>query len=50
MLHYLNVDFEDKRYVPGPNFDRSAWLKEKFTLGLDFPNVSVLWYCKEGDH
>nr|AAQ54608.1 Gly d 8 [Glycyphagus domesticus] len=43
MLVYLNVDFEDKRYKPS---DRSKWLNEKFTLGLNFPNLP---YYLDGD-
>lgn len=39
LLAYTGTDYEDKRYNLGPNFDRSEWLNEKFTLGLDFPNV-----------
>nr|M1RIR6.1 RecName: Full=Glutathione S-transferase; AltName: Full=GST class-mu; AltName: Allergen=Tyr p 8 [Tyrophagus putrescentiae]AAX34055.1 Sui m 8 allergen [Suidasia medanensis]AGG10560.1 Tyr p 8 allergen [Tyrophagus putrescentiae] len=39
LLAYLDVDYEDKRYQLGANFDRSAWLTEKFNLGLDFPNL-----------
>jgi len=27
---------------PAPDFDRSQWLNEKFTLGLDFPNLPYL--------
>mgnify|MGYP001800094114 CR=1 FL=1 len=42
MLHYKEVEFEDKMYTQGdaPDFSREEWLKEKFTLGLDLPNVS----------
>ncbi|KAH6934277.1 hypothetical protein HPB50_022857 [Hyalomma asiaticum] len=41
LLVYKGVQFEDKRYKfgPAPDFDRSDWLKEKFTLGLKFPNL-----------
>ena len=41
MLEYCGVEYEDKRYFCGdaPDFDRSAWLNEKFKLGLDFPNL-----------
>lgn len=42
LLHYKNVDFEDKRYVLG----EETWLSEKFTLGLDFPNLP---YYIDGD-
>jgi len=34
LLHYLEIDFEDKRYT---SFD--VWGNEKFNLGLDFPNI-----------
>ncbi|KPM11585.1 Sar s 8 allergen (glutathione S transferase mu-like protein 3) [Sarcoptes scabiei] len=48
LLTYVGVDFVDKRYQigPGPEFDRSDWLNEKFNLGLDFPNLP---YYIEGD-
>ncbi|CAL1285173.1 unnamed protein product [Larinioides sclopetarius] len=36
ILHYKNVDFEDKRYSLT---NRQTWEKEKFTLNLDFPNL-----------
>ncbi|XP_067951417.1 glutathione S-transferase Mu 7-like [Watersipora subatra] len=44
MLHYKEVDFEDKRYQQGapPDFSREEWLKDKFNLGLDFPNLPYL--------
>ena len=44
MLHYCNVEFEDKQYFigPAPDFDRSNWLNEKENLGLDFPNLPYL--------
>ncbi|KAF8777977.1 glutathione S-transferase-like [Argiope bruennichi] len=35
LLRYKKVDFLDKRYVHGTD----KWLKEKFSLGLDFPNL-----------
>ncbi|CAL1278888.1 unnamed protein product [Larinioides sclopetarius] len=38
LLHFKNVDFEDKRY----SFDdrtRAEWEKDKFSLDLDFPNL-----------
>lgn len=48
MLAYVEAKFEDKKYAygPSPKFDRSAWLNEKFTLGLDFPNLP---YYIDGD-
>jgi len=41
MLGYAEVDFEDKLYeiTDPPEFSPEAWMKEKFTLGLDFPNL-----------
>ncbi|GFQ94115.1 glutathione S-transferase Mu 1 [Trichonephila clavata] len=42
ILHYKNVDFVDKRY----HFNKDDWKKEKFTLGLDFPNLP---YYIDGD-
>ena len=45
LLVYAGVDFEDIRYnyIPAADgtWDRSEWLSEKFTLGLDFPNVNI---------
>ncbi|GFU01754.1 glutathione S-transferase [Trichonephila clavipes] len=35
LLHYNKVDFEDKRY----NVQTDDWIKDKFNLGLDFPNL-----------
>ena len=53
LLHYAGVEFTDKRYSFGPGSSpqeldsiRQHWYKEKFTLGLDFPNVP---YWIEGD-
>ncbi|GIX81999.1 glutathione S-transferase [Caerostris darwini] len=42
LLHYKNVDFEDKRYI----FGKDEWKKVKFTLGFDFPNLP---YYIDGD-
>ncbi|GIY57603.1 glutathione S-transferase Mu 1 [Caerostris darwini] len=42
LLHYVKVDFEDKRY----QFTQDGWQKDKFALGLDFPNLP---YYMEGD-
>jgi len=41
LLAYSGTDYEDKRYNLGsaPDYDRSEWLNEKFSLGLDFPNL-----------
>ncbi|KAH9364102.1 hypothetical protein HPB48_006783 [Haemaphysalis longicornis] len=48
LLAHADVKVEDKRYScgPPPDFDRSAWLKEKHTLGLEFPNLP---YYIDGD-
>ncbi|GFQ91529.1 glutathione S-transferase Mu 1 [Trichonephila clavata] len=42
LLHYKEVDFEDKRYVFGTN----EWSNEKLNLELQFPNLP---YYMEGD-
>jgi|APGre2960657423_1045063.scaffolds.fasta_scaffold140088_1 glutathione S-transferase len=44
MLHFCNVDFEDKHYAagPAPDFDKSQWTDVKFTLGMEFPNLPYL--------
>ncbi|KAL1480290.1 hypothetical protein MTO96_051155 [Rhipicephalus appendiculatus] len=41
LLVYKGVAFEDKlyRFGPPPDFDRSHWHGEKFSLGLQFPNL-----------
>lgn len=41
LLVYKGVQFEDKRYKfgPAPDYDRGEWLREKYTLGLRFPNL-----------
>jgi len=48
LLTYCGTEFEDKRYPlgPAPDFDRSEWINEKQTLGLDFPNLP---YYLDGD-
>jgi len=48
LLSYVGQDFEDKYYEcgPAPEFSRDCWLNEKFTLGLDFPNLP---YYIDGD-
>lgn len=48
LLSHANVDYEDKLYKCGgpPDFNRSEWLNEKFTLGLAFPNLP---YYIDGD-
>ncbi|XP_069489089.1 glutathione S-transferase Mu 2-like [Ambystoma mexicanum] len=39
LLEYTGTKYEDKMYTCGPDDDRTEWLKEKETLGLDFPNL-----------
>ncbi|KFM68797.1 Glutathione S-transferase Mu 1, partial [Stegodyphus mimosarum] len=41
MLVYTETEFEHKKYAfgPAPEYSTDAWLKEKYTLGLDFPNL-----------
>jgi len=48
LLGYAGVEFKEKHYVigDGPEFSYEDWYKEKFTLGLDFPNLP---YYMEGD-
>jgi len=48
LLGYANEDFEDKMYevTDAPEFRRESWLKEKFSLGLEFPNLP---YYIDGD-
>ncbi|KFO22830.1 glutathione S-transferase B [Fukomys damarensis] len=49
ILEYTNSSYEEKQYSMGdaPECDRSQWLKEKFKLGLDFPNLP---YLIDGPH
>uniref|UniRef100_U3FGA7 Glutathione S-transferase n=1 Tax=Callithrix jacchus TaxID=9483 RepID=U3FGA7_CALJA len=44
LLEYTDSSYEEKMYTMGdaPDYDRSQWLKEKFKLGLDFPNLPYL--------
>lgn len=44
LLEHANAEYVDKLYTcgPPPDFDRQDWLKEKFSLGLDFPNLPYL--------
>ena len=47
LLKHLNIEFEETRYgfgnESGASFPhRDEWLAEKFTLGLDFPNLPYL--------
>lgn len=45
LLHYCQVDFEDKQYArgPAPEFDNSQWEGDKHNLGMDFPNLPYLF-------
>ncbi|GBN67965.1 Glutathione S-transferase [Araneus ventricosus] len=45
LLHYKKVDFVDKRYTAGVA-GYEEWQKDKFSLGLDFPNLP---YYIEGE-
>ena len=45
LLEYTGTKYVEKKYVF--TLDMAAWLKEKFTLGLDFPNLP---YYIEGKH
>uniref|UniRef100_A0A2K5RVL4 Glutathione S-transferase n=1 Tax=Cebus imitator TaxID=2715852 RepID=A0A2K5RVL4_CEBIM len=44
LLEYTDSSYEEKTYTMGdtPEYDRSQWLKEKFKLGLDFPNLNAI--------
>ena len=41
LLHYSEIPFENKCYPTGdaPDYARPEWEKDKFNLGLDFPNL-----------
>jgi glutathione S-transferase len=44
LLHYTKTPFTNKLYQFGdtPDFKREEWLKDKNSLGLDFPNLPYL--------
>jgi len=48
LAEYAGLPYVDKRYKAGPppDYNRDIWLKEKFNLGLDFPNLP---YIIDGD-
>jgi len=48
ILHYAGEEHDEKQYglEAEPEKMRDQWLKEKFTLGLDFPNLP---YYIDGD-
>ena len=48
LLTYVGTDFEDMLLScgPAPDFDKSCWFDNKFSHGLDFPNLP---YFIDGD-
>ena len=44
LLHYLEIDFKDETYDfgPAPDYNLDNWLKVKYTLGFDYPNLPYL--------
>jgi glutathione S-transferase len=44
LLRYLHIPFADVMFEQGeaPSFSREAWLSQKGSLGLDFPNLPYL--------
>merc|ERR1712243_294385 len=48
LLTYTGTEFDDKKLScgPAPDFDKSCWYDNKFSLGLDFPNLP---YYIDGD-
>ena len=48
LLVHTGTEFEDKMLScgPGPGFDKSCWFDNKYSLGLDFPNLP---YYIDGD-
>lgn len=44
LLHFLKVEYKDELYevTPAPEFNRDSWLKVKYNLSLDFPNLPYL--------
>jgi len=47
LMGYAKTDFEDVQYeVTDGDFSTESWLKVKYTLGLDFPNLP---YYIDGD-
>uniref|UniRef100_A0A224YYY9 glutathione transferase n=1 Tax=Rhipicephalus zambeziensis TaxID=60191 RepID=A0A224YYY9_9ACAR len=48
LLVYKGVPFEEKQYKlgPAPGYEKEGWLSEKFSLGLQFPNLP---YYTDGD-
>uniref|UniRef100_C9W1G5 Glutathione S-transferase n=2 Tax=Rhipicephalus sanguineus TaxID=34632 RepID=C9W1G5_RHISA len=48
LLVYKGVPFEEKQYKlgPAPGYEKAGWASEKFSLGLQFPNLP---YYSDGD-
>jgi len=48
LLAYTETEFEDRQLScgPAPDFDKSCWFDNKFSLGFDFPNLP---YFIDGD-
>ena len=48
LLNYTDTPFEDRMVStgPAPHYDKSCWYDQKFSLGLDFPNLP---YYIDGD-
>merc|ERR1711963_818949 len=48
LLAHTETDFEDKLLScgPAPDYDKSCWFDNKYSLGLDFPNLP---YYIDGD-
>jgi len=48
LLNYTGTEFEDRMLScgPAPGFDKSCWFDNKFSFGLDFPNLP---YYIDGD-
>ena len=44
LLHYLEVDYKEELYDfgPAPDYNLDNWLKVKYTLGFDYPNLPYL--------
>ena len=44
LLHYLEIDYQEKFYEfgPAPDFNGESWFKVKYSLGLDYPNIPYL--------
>ena len=45
LLSYTGTEFENKLYPvgPAPDYAKSEWLADKEVLGLEIPNVSILY-------